>query len=320
MKTTRTGRRAGRGRGPDGGAKGGAVGRSAGGKGRDAAPDGASARPKRGPKVVAKSGVPSKPKSDANPAQKPGPKPAPAPAGKRVTLPRALSKLGFASRTQAEALISAGRVAVDGRTVTDLRAWIDLDAVTIAVDGRTIAAEAPVYLMLNKPRGLVTTRHDPEGRPTVYDCLKGHDHAHLSPVGRLDKASEGLLLFTNDTVFAQALLDPETHVAKTYHVQIDRVADADLAAALAAGVTHDGEFLRAASVSVLRVAEKTSWLEIELTEGKNRQIRRMLETLGVDCLRLVRVALGGLALGPLEKGAVRALTDAEVAGLRRGSE
>lgn len=317
MKTTRTGRRAGRGSGPAGGAKGGAVGRSAGGKGRDATPDGASARPKRGQKVVAKSGVPSKPKSGTNPAQKPGPKPAP--AGKRVTLPRALSKLGFASRTQAEALIAAGRVAVDGRTVTDLRAWIDLDAAVITVDGVAVEAQAPVYLMLNKPRGLVTTRHDPEGRPTVYDCLKGRDHAHLSPVGRLDKASEGLLLFTNDTVFAQALLDPETHVAKTYHVQIDRVADEALAAALAAGVSHDGEFLRAASVSVLRVAEKTSWLEIVLTEGRNRQIRRMLEALDTACLRLIRVALGGLKLGPLEKGAVRALTDAEVAGLRLGA-
>ena len=296
MKTTRTGKRAGRGNAA-GGPKGGA-----------------DVRPKRGPKYAAKPGA----KPASKPASNTGAKRIVAPAGKRVTLPRALSKLGFASRTQAEALIAAGRVTVDGVVVTDLRAWIDLDAAAIAVDGGAVEQQAPVYLMLNKPRGLVTTRSDPEGRPTVYDCLKGHDHAHLSPVGRLDKASEGLLLFTNDTVFAQALLDPETHVAKTYHVQIDRVADADLATRLAAGVIHDGEFLRAASVSVLRVAEKTSWLEIVLTEGKNRQIRRMLEAHDTACLRLIRVALGGLALGPLEKGAVRALTAAEVEALRGG--
>lgn len=322
MKTTRTGKRAGRGGGPDrpGGTSGPKGGRPAGGKGRDAAPGGASAKPergpKRGPKFAAKPGVTSNPKATSKPASKPAAKRITAPAGKRVTLPRALSKLGFASRTQAEALIAEGRVTVDGVVVTDLRAWIDLDAAAIAVDGGTVEAQAPVYLMLNKPRGLVTTRSDPEGRPTVYACLAGRDHAHLSPVGRLDKASEGLLLFTNDTVFAQALLDPETHVAKTYHVQIDRVADDGLAARLAAGVIHDGEFLRAASVSVLRVAEKTSWLEIVLTEGRNRQIRRMLEALDTACLRLIRVALGGLALGALEKGAVRELTVAEVEALR----
>lgn len=248
---------------------------------------------------------------------RPAAKPKAAPDGKRVTLPRALSKLGFCSRTQAEALIAEGRVALAGRLVTDPETWIDLSDAAITVDGKPVVAEARVYLMLNKPRGLVTTRHDPEGRPTVYDCLADFADAHLSPVGRLDKASEGLLLFTNDTDFANALLDPATHVAKTYHVQMDRIADQAVLDALAKGVEHDGEFLRARTVRRLREGEKNSWLEITLDEGRNRQIRRMLEALGIECLRLLRVSIGTLALGTLEKGAVRALTEAEVKDLRR---
>jgi 23S rRNA pseudouridine2605 synthase len=241
-----------------------------------------------------------------------------APAGgKRVTLPRALSKLGFCSRTQAEELVRAGRVTVEGRVATDLETWVDLSSAAIAVDGKRIAAEARVYLMLNKPRGLVTTRHDPEGRPTVFDCLKHLDHAHLSPVGRLDKASEGLLLFTNDTEFAQALLDPETHVAKTYHVQMDRIVDREVLDAMVAGVRHDGELLRARRVRTVREGDRNSWIEVVLDEGKNRQIRRMLEALDIACLRLVRVAIGNLPLGDLEKGAVRPLSNDEVEDLRR---
>ncbi|SIQ52404.1 23S rRNA pseudouridine2605 synthase [Rhizobium sp. RU20A] len=243
---------------------------------------------------------------------------APVPAaGKRVTLPRALSKRGFCSRTQAEALIRAGRVAVDGRVETNIEAWVDLDTAVLTLDGAAIAAEAPVYLMLNKPRGLVTTRHDPEGRPTVYDCLKDVPAAHLSPVGRLDKASEGLLIFTNDTVFAQALLDPQTHLPKTYHVQIDRHADDAFLTALRAGVVHEGERLAVVRASLLREGERNAWLEIVLDEGRNRHIRRMLEVLGAECLRLIRIAIGTLPLGDLDKGAVRALTDAEVAMLKR---
>lgn len=246
-------------------------------------------------------------------------KPAAPSSGKRVTLPRALSKLGFCSRTQAEDLIRAGHVSVNGRTVTDTEAWIDLDTAKLAVDGKTVAAEAPVYLMLNKPRGLVTTRHDPQGRPTVFDCLKGHDHTHLSPVGRLDKASEGLLLFTNDTQFANALLSPETHVPKTYHVQIDTLLDEAMLEVMTKGLEQDGEILKARRAMKLREGEKNSWLEIELDEGKNRHIRRMLEALDITTLRLIRVAIGTLVLGYLEKGTVRALSDAELQDLRRSS-
>lgn len=239
------------------------------------------------------------------------------PAGKRVTLPRALSKLGYCSRTQAERLITEGRVSVGDRLVSDPSAWVDLSTAVIKVDGRKVAAEARIYLMLNKPRGLVTTRHDPEGRPTVYDCLTDFDVRHLSPVGRLDKASEGLLLFTNDTKFAQALLDPITHVSKSYHVQIDRIADDDMLTAMTSGLRHDGELLRATAARKLRDGDRNSWIEVELQEGRNRQIRRMLEALDIACLRLVRVAVGGLELGDLPKGAVRALTEGELKDLRR---
>lgn len=239
--------------------------------------------------------------------------------GKRVTLPRALSKLGYCSRTQAEVLIAAGRVSVDGRTIRDIASWIDLDHARIAVDGAAIVAEKKIYLMLNKPRGLVTTRHDPEGRPTVYDCLAAFDTPHLSPVGRLDKASEGLLLFTNDTVLAQALLDPITHVTKTYHVQVDTIMDDGQLEAMTSGVSSDGELLTATRATLLRQGNRNAWIEVHLRQGRNRQIRRMLEVLGIECLRLVRVGFGDIELGELPKGGVRALSQDEVRALHRGA-
>lgn len=237
--------------------------------------------------------------------------------GTRVTLPRALSKLGHCSRTQAEKLVAGGHVKVDGRIVTDLSAWVDIRTDRIEVDGKATGAQRRVYLMLNKPRGLVTTRDDPEGRETVFSCLEQLDIPHVSPVGRLDKASEGLLLFTNDTVLAQRLLDPQSDIAKIYHVQIrGRPTEADLSR-MTAGIIDDGEMLRAARVQMLRTADKTCWLEFELREGKNREIRRMLEAIGFECLRLVRVAFDKLVLGNLEKGQTRFLTEAEIASLRR---
>ncbi len=238
-------------------------------------------------------------------------------AGRRVTLARALSKLGYCSRTQAERLIAEGRVSVGGRRTTDLSHWVDIDRDRIAVDDTPVAAETKTYLMLNKPRGLVTTRDDPEGRPTVFECLGAVDARFLSPVGRLDKASEGLLLFTNDTVLAQRLLDPATHLGKVYHVQVRGLFGEAMTQRMMDGVTEGGEVLKATHVRGLRSGDKNSWIEVELQEGRNRQIRRMLDALGFECLRLVRVSIGEISLGDLPKGASRSLTDKEIQYLRR---
>ncbi len=237
--------------------------------------------------------------------------------GKRVTVARALSKLGYCSRTQAEKLVLEGRVSINGRKAPGVSAWVDVDKDRLAVDGKAVLAEDKVYLMLNKPRGLVTTRHDPEGRPTVFDCLKDMDSTHLSPVGRLDKASEGLLLFTNDTVLAQRLLDPETHVGKVYHVQLTGQIDDAQLTQMVAGIDEGGETLRAARAERLRAGDRNMWIEVELEEGRNRQIRRMLDALGFEVLRLLRVSIGAIALGDLPKGAARALSADEIADLRR---
>lgn len=230
-------------------------------------------------------------------------------------LARVLSKLGHASRSQAEALVRAGRVTVEGRPVLDPEARTSPIA-DIRVDGEPVRAAERIYLMLNKPRGLVTTRHDPQGRPTVYECLQGMDLTHVAPVGRLDKASEGLLLMTNDTVWAQNVLDGPSAPDKTYHVQIGARPDEALLAALKDGIEDGGELLAARSATLLRAGEKNSWVEIVLSEGRNRQIRRLLAAFGIETLRLVRVSIGPLALGDLARGAVRPLSDAEVKALR----
>lgn len=233
----------------------------------------------------------------------------------RVSLARALSKLGFCSRTQAERLVAEGRVQVGGNTVRDALVRIDPDRDRITVDGERIVAKRKVYLMLNKPRGLVTTRDDPEGRGTVYDCLEGLDLPFVSPVGRLDKASEGLLLMSNDTRWANGLLDPASHVAKTYHVQIAAAPDEATLERFRQGAAVDGELLTASSIALLRSGGRTAWLEIVLDEGRNRQIRRLLGAFDIEVLRLVRVAIGGLQLGELAKGQARHLTSEELATL-----
>jgi 23S rRNA pseudouridine2605 synthase len=164
--------------------------------------------------------------------------------------------------------------------------------------------------MMNKPRGVVTTASDEKGRETVYAALKATPW--VAPVGRLDKASEGLLLLTNDSEWGARISAPETHLDKTYHVQVGTVVDEEFLQALIRGVkTKDGEVLRAKQARRLRAGEKNCWLEIVLDEGKNRQIRRMIEAMGVEVLRLVRVALGPLYLGDLARGERRSLTAAE---------
>lgn len=236
-------------------------------------------------------------------------------ADKPRELARALSRLGFASRSQATALIAEGRVSVNGIARRDPTCRVELGRDRIEVDGKVVEDAARVYLMLNKPRGLVTTSSDERGRGTVFDCLAGRNLPFVSAVGRLDQASEGLLLFTNDGAWAARLTEPAHHVEKTYHVQVDRVADAALVTALGVGVTDDGEHLATRTARLLRAGAKTSWLEVVLDEGKHRHLRRLLGALGVEVERLVRVAIGPLVLGDLAKGASRPLTDDEVRAL-----
>lgn len=242
------------------------------------------------------------------------PVPAAAPAGVRHGLARVLSKRGFCSRTQAAVLIAAGRVSLNGRIVRDPETPTQAERDRIAVDGVEVAAAAALWLLLNKPRGYVTTAQDERGRNTVYALLPP-DLPWIAPVGRLDKASEGLLLFTNDSAAAARLTAPESHVDKTYHVQVDCIPDTALLQRLREGVADRGEQLSARAVSLLRSGEKNAWLEIVLDEGRNRHIRRLLDAHGVAVLRLVRVAIGTLQLGELAKGATRQLTSEEVASL-----
>jgi 23S rRNA pseudouridine2605 synthase len=228
-----------------------------------------------------------------------------------VGLARALSRLGYCSRSQACELIRASRVTVNGTVRKDTESPVHLEKDLIAVDHREVRSASRLYLMLNKPRGVVTTANDEKGRDTVYACLPG-DMSWLAPVGRLDKASEGLLLFTNDSEWSASILSPETHLDKTYHVQIGTIADAVLLSSMMKGVTADhGEFLRVKDVGILRQGQRNCWLAVVLDEGKNRHIRRLLAQLGVPVLRLVRTAIGPLTLGDLPKGASRALSSDE---------
>ena len=236
---------------------------------------------------------------------------------KRVGLARALSKLGYCSRSQATELICAGRVRLNGAIRRDPETPVHVDRDRIEVDHRIVGEEAKVYLMLNKPRGVVTTASDEKGRDTIYSCLSA-GLPWVAPVGRLDKASEGLLLLTNDSEWAARISAPETHLDKTYHVQVGAVVDETLVSAMTNGVRAvNGEVLRAKQARMLRSGQKNTWLEIVLDEGKNRQIRRMLEVSDIEVLRLVRVAIGPLVLGKLAKGNCRALSSEEKRALDR---
>ncbi len=237
-------------------------------------------------------------------------------SARHIGLARAISKLGFCSRSRASELIRGGRVELNGRVRRDPETPVRFQVDRIAVDGRTLEESEKIYLMLNKPRGLVTSASDEKGRATVYNCLPGHLQ-WIAPVGRLDKASEGLLLFTNDPEWADRIQAPETHLEKIYHVQVRGVATEATIRSLERGVQIGGELLRAKRASILRGGAKNTWIEIVLDQGRNRHIRRICEQLNLEVLRLVRVAVGPLQLGQLPKAASRPLTSAEMKMLKQ---
>lgn len=240
----------------------------------------------------------------------------PPPATTRTGLARAMSKLGFCSRSRATELIRMGKVTVNRSVRKNPEFPVILGQDIIIMDDVSINQAKHVYVMLNKPRGLVTSASDELGRETVFECFKGAKLPHLAPVGRLDKASEGLLLFTNDNAWADTVTNPDTHLDKTYHVQIGGGVDDARLAHIQRGVDDEGELLTAKQVKILRTGEKNTWLEFILDEGRNRHIRRLLEAFEIEVLRLVRVKIGTLELGNLVKGQWRELTKNEVARLR----
>jgi 23S rRNA pseudouridine2605 synthase len=238
-----------------------------------------------------------------------------APKPVRHGVARAISKLGLGSRTQAAQWVRAGRVRVNGHIVHDAEFPVRSGLDTINVDGQMAVSPQRLVLMLNKPRGLVTTTKDEQGRDTVYSCFAGAGLPWLAPVGRLDKASEGLLLFSNDPLWAARITDKSTAPDKTYHVQIDRLPDASFIAALGRGVVVNGERLTVKSARCLRTGRTNAWLEIVLEEGRNRHIRRLLASFDVSVLRLVRIAVGRLLLGKLAKAQWRMLSEQEIDSL-----
>lgn len=238
-----------------------------------------------------------------------------APCGARHGVARALSRMGFCSRSDAERLVRAGRVALNGGVVRDPEMPVADGIDRVTVDGRDVRASERVYIAMHKPRGLVVSARDERGRDTVYALLADADLPWLAPVGRLDQASEGLLLLSNDPAWSARITDPAAHVPKTYRVQVRGLPSDETMQQLRAGIRDRGELLSLQSVQQVGGGDKNAWLEVVLAEGRNRQIRRMLDACGHAVLRLLRIAIGTLSLGELPKGAWRRLTAAEVSAL-----
>ncbi len=229
-----------------------------------------------------------------------------------MSLDRALSKLGFASRSEARSLITGGRVTVNGRVVDDPSFQVTPERIAIAIDGvDQVRSTAHATIALHKPRGYVTTRSDPDGRKTIYD-LRQEVPQRVVPVGRLDLATSGLLVLTTDTQFANWLTDPANEIPRVYLVTVEGAVSKDVAARLEAGIVIGGERLAASRAEVRKASNKESHLVLTLTEGRNREIRRLLDAVDHPVTRLRRVQFGGLELGDLAPGAWRSVTAAEL--------
>lgn len=241
----------------------------------------------------------------------------PGPSGHRPlkTLERVLSKAGLGSRTEARSWIHKGRVRVNGQVIENPDHWVDMVRDQVTFDGEPLVRRERVYLLLYKPTGYLTTYKDPEGRPTVYDLL-GELDTFVSPVGRLDMDTSGLLLLTNDTQLAERVTNPASHVPKTYLVKASRLLTDDDLQRLRDGVELSDGLTRPAEVTRVRDSGKYTHFEITLTEGRNRQVRRMVEALDAVVLKLVRIAIGPLRIGTLPIKQYRSLTTWEVEHLR----
>jgi 23S rRNA pseudouridine2605 synthase len=230
-----------------------------------------------------------------------------------MTLDRVLSRFGLASRTEAREAILAGRVKVNGRIVRNPDQWTDPQEAAIHLDGNRLKQARKIYWLFYKPKGVITSHGDPGGRKTIYDCL-GKGTPWVSPVGRLDKDTSGLLLLTNDTDFANYVTDPTSQVRKTYLVKASALVSDELIAKLAQGLDiKRDEWAQPESVRRVEDRGKYSWLEVVLTEGKNREVRRLLEAIGLKVLKLVRTRIGPCTLEGLQVGRWRDLTRAEYA-------
>jgi 23S rRNA pseudouridine2605 synthase len=238
------------------------------------------------------------------------------PGGKKPlkTLERIFSKAGMGSRTEARSWIGSGRVRVNGRIVLNPDQWVELGKDRITFDGKPLKQAKPVYILLYKPKGYVVSYGDPDGRPTVYDLVRDAGQ-WLSPVGRLDLDTSGLILLTNDTQFAEHIMNPHHKVPKTYQIKASTLLSDDQIARLRSGVELSDGPTRPAIVERLRDSGKYTHLEMTITEGRNRQVRRMLEAVDSKVLKLVRTAIGSVRIGDLQVGKWRELTQEEVRAL-----
>jgi 23S rRNA pseudouridine2605 synthase len=231
------------------------------------------------------------------------------------TLDRVFSRAGIGSRTDARGWIGARRVRVNGKIVENPDQWVDVEKDSITLDGKPLRAAKPTYILLYKPKGYLTTWRDPEGRPTIYDLARDAG-TWLSPVGRLDLDTSGLLILTNDTDFGDHLTDPDHKVPKTYQVKAATLLSDEQLDRLRRGVELSDGPTRPAQVTRLRDGAKHTHLEITITEGRNRQVRRMLEAVDSKVSKLVRTAIGPVRIGDLAIGKWRPLTDEELRSLR----